>query len=355
MRRLLLPALLLILATACEPRSTGTGAPSLSAKPALGDVCAALMSGGPLPAPPAVPLSGDLPVRILAFGDFGEQASRGAGEQRALARAMSAFHADHPFDFGLTLGDNFYPEGLSSPEDPRWESQWERLYSPLGVRVYATLGNHDHRAAGSPEAEQKRSELSATWCLPRPWYTYTAGPVQLFAIETTVYDEPEVVEGIDGAAQLAWLDRALAASGARWKVVYGHHPIYSNGEHGREGNGTLPRIKERILPLLRKHKVDVYLAGHDHDLQALAPEDGIHFFVSGGGGRYLRGFDLDQCRVWGAERSHGFTVLEADPLGVSLSVSFVGIGRGGAGEKAYRVLRGPVPIEKGATSPCRRP
>lgn len=354
MRRLLLPALLPLLFTACESRE-GTPAPGAksTASPALGDVCAALMGDSPLPGPPAVPLSGDLPVRILAFGDFGEQASRGAGEQRQLARAMSAYHADHAFDFGLTLGDNFYPEGLASADDPRWESQWERLYSPLGVRFYAILGNHDHRAAGSPEAEQKRSGKSATWCLPRPWYTYTAGPVQLFAIETTVYDEPAVVEGIDGAAQLDWLDKALAASNARWKIVYGHHPIYSNGEHGKEGNGALPRIKGPLLPLLRKHKVDVYLAGHDHDLQALAPEDGVHFFVSGAGGRYLRGFDLDQCRVWGAERSYGFTVLEADPLGVSLKVSFVGIG--GEGDKPYRLLWGPVPIEKGATSACRRP
>lgn len=355
MRRFTLLLALLTYLTACESREdTGAAAPGLqtTGSPALGDICAALMGDAPLPGPPAVPLSSDLPVRILAFGDFGEQASRGAGEQRQLARAMSAFHADHPFDFGLTLGDNFYPSGLASADDPRWESQWERLYSPLGIRLYAILGNHDHRAVGSPEAEQKRSEKSATWCLPRPWYTYTAGPVQLFAIETTVYDEPEVVEGIDGAAQLAWLDKALAQSNARWKVVYGHHPIYSNGEHGKEGNGALPRVKKPLLPLLRKHKVDVYLSGHDHDLQALAPEDGVHFFVSGAGGRYLRGFDLDQCRVWGAERSYGFTVLETDPMGLSLKVSFVGVGEG---EKPYRLLWGPVPIEKGATSPCRRP
>lgn len=353
MRRLLLPALLPLLLTACESHQGKTvSGEKATASPALGDVCAALMADGPLPGPPAVPLSGDLPVRILAFGDFGEQPTHGYGEQRGLSRVMAAYHDDHAFDFGITLGDNFYPRGLSSPDDPRWESQWERLYSPLGVRIYAVLGNHDHYEPGSPEAEQARSAKSATWCLPRPWYTFTAGPVQLFAVETTVYDKPEEVEGIDGAAQLEWLDRALAASRARWKVVYGHHPIYSNGEHGRPGRGSLPRVKGPLLPLLRKHKVDVYIAGHDHDLQALAPEDGIHFFVSGAGGRHLRGFDLDQCRVWGAERSYGFTVLEADPLGVSLKVSFVGEGEG---DEPYKLLWGPVDLEKGASSPCRRP
>ena len=75
----------------------------------------------------------------------------------------------------------------------------------------------------------------------------------------------------------AWLDRAIAASTARWKVVYGHHQVYSAT---RLDN---PRLIRDLVPLL-DHRVDVYLCGHDHNLQALKSDGGVRFFVAGGGG-----------------------------------------------------------------------
>jgi tartrate-resistant acid phosphatase type 5 len=347
--------LAVLLLAACSPQSPSTEieppAPAQpAAAPAMGDVCAALIPEGSLDDPPAVPLSlpGNPGVRIVAFGDFGEQTNRNTGPQNEVARAITAYHADQPFDFGLTLGDNFYPAGLPSATDPRWTSQWERLYSPMGIRVYAILGNHDYKNAASPRAEIERSKLSATWCLPRPYFTFTAGAVQLFAVDTTPVEEPERDPGGAMEAQRQWLDSALGASRARWKIVYGHHPVYSNGEHGGR-TGTLPRIKSYLLPLLQKHKVDVYLSGHDHDLEALEPEGGVHFFVSGGAGRHLRDFERTGCQRWGTASSYGFAVLETDATGLSLKVSFVEPAK----DRPYRVAWGPEPVRKGATSNCR--
>ncbi len=50
------------------------------------------------------------PIHIVAFGDFGT----GDGNQKAVAKAMAARHAQSRFDFGLTLGDNFYRCGVKS-------------------------------------------------------------------------------------------------------------------------------------------------------------------------------------------------------------------------------------------------
>ena len=338
---------LVLLLCACKPSESPIETDSAPAAPALGDVCPALLSEESLTDPPAVPVQG-LGVRILAFGDFGEQPNRNQAPQRDVAGAMAAYHKDRPFDLGVVLGDNFYPAGLRSVTDPRWTSQWERLYSPLGIRFYAVLGNHDYKNGASPAAEMARSRRSATWCLPRPWFTFTAGPVQLFAVDTTPVEEPRYEVGDAMAVQRQWLDRALGASRARWKIVYGHHPVYTNGEHG-EPTGSLPRIRDYLLPLLRKHKVDIYLAGHDHDLEILEPEDGVHFVVSGAGGRHLRGFETDRCQRWGSARNHGFTVLETDATGLTLSVSFVERAEG----VPFRVVWGPEKIEKGADSECR--
>jgi acid phosphatase len=63
------------------------------------------------------------------------------------------------------------------------------------------------------------------------------------------------------AQQIAWLDRALSASRAPWKIVMGHHPVYSGG------HGDSPELVEHVAPLLEAHGVQLYINGHDHSLQ----------------------------------------------------------------------------------------
>src|SRR6266478_8232157 len=47
-------------------------------------------------------------------------------------------------------------------------------------------------------------------------------------------------------------------------AVAAHHPLYSNGRH-RDN----PMLIAQWDSLLRRHNVDLYLSGHDHDLQHL--------------------------------------------------------------------------------------
>jgi tartrate-resistant acid phosphatase type 5 len=243
----------------------------------------------------------DKSIRALAFGDFGT----GSMAQEQTAAAMRDYHKEHPFDFGLTLGDNFYTYGMVSPSDPRWQTQWEQLYGPLGIKFYATLGNHDWASADSPAAEILYTEKSPNWRLPAPYYTFTAGPVQFFAFDTVEVNEEE----------LEWLDSELSKSAARWKVVFGHYHIFS----ATRGDNKV--LIERLLPVLEKNHVDIYLNGHDHNLQELKPEGGVHFFVSGGGGAGL--YDLNPYdRSVYKQKVNGFTVLEADQD--HFKVSFIG-------------------------------
>ena len=243
-------------------------------------------------------------VRVLAFGDFGT----GDTTQLNAAAAMRAYHQTSPFDFAITLGDNFYPVGLLAPDDPRWQSQFEALYTPLGIPFYATLGNHDWVHPDSPAAEILYSGVSKSWRMPAPYYTFTAGPVQFFAIDTQEMS----------AAQLAWLDRAIAESKATWKVVYGHHQVYSAT---RLDN---PRLIRDLVPLLN-NRVDVYLCGHDHNLQALKPVNGVHYFVAGGGGAGTYRTDSTYTRSLARFEAYGFAVLEATRT--TLTVRLVDQGR----------------------------
>jgi tartrate-resistant acid phosphatase type 5 len=241
------------------------------------------------------------PIRVLAFGDFGD----GSQAQRKVAAALRRYHRDRPFHFALTLGDNFYPAGMESPSDPRWKKLWADLYDPLGIQFYATLGNHDWILPNSPAAEILYSRNSPSWRMPATYYTFTAGPAQFFALDTDVISDK----------QLDWLTQQLDRSRATWKVVYGHHPIFSEGRH--EDNNT--KIHQ-LLPVLRE-RADVYLAGHDHDMQHLKPEGRLHFFVAGSGGQ-LRPITPGPRSLFAAS-AHGFAVLDADPH--TLTVTFVDV------------------------------
>lgn len=266
--------------------------------------------------PPAIKPA-DQSVRVLAFGDFGD----GGSAQDKVAKAMLEYHQnpDHPFDFGITLGDNFYNDGMHTPTLPEWESHWEKPYGALKIRIYASLGNHDHYNPTSPIAEALYSRItpSKTWCLPRTYYTYTAGPVQFFVLDTdSIIRSKKGGHARPLSIQKAWLSKQLKASKSVWKVVYGHHPIYSTGQHGDS-----KEMKDEIFPILKENKVDTYIAGHEHDMQALKPEGGVYFFISGAGGHHARPLGQDsERRLWAKGNVYGFSVLEADAQ--SLSVSF---------------------------------
>jgi hypothetical protein len=87
--------------------------------------------------------------------------------------------------------------------------------------------------------------------------------------------------------------------------VYGHHPIYSDGSYEDR-----PDLIESLLPILA-NRVDAYLCGHDHNLQALQAQRGVRFYVAGGGGAGL--YEVTKSpRSLFVSRTNGFAVLEAD-------------------------------------------
>jgi hypothetical protein len=248
-------------------------------------------------------------LRVVTLGDFGAGAPENgqiAGEpQKQVAAAMLKSHQAKAFDFGLTVGDNFYPVGMMSPTDPRWQTLWRELYEPLKLKFYVTFGNHDWGSADSPAAELLYARQSPSWVMPAPYYTYTAGPVQFFALDTNEVSE----------LQLTWLRGELAKSTARWKVVYGHHPIYSAGQHG-DGKTLIAKL----LPVL-KDRVDIFFAGHEHDMQHLKTEGGVHFFINGGGGAKIRDIKPNARSLF-AKSAYGFSILEADQD--KIVVKFIG-------------------------------
>jgi tartrate-resistant acid phosphatase type 5 len=228
-------------------------------------------------------------LNFLVVGDWGRN---GEKDQTDVARQMGRAADDTAAKFVISVGDNFYEDGVKSVDDPQWQNSFENVYTAPSLQVpwHVVLGNHDYHH--NSDAQIAYSTVSKRWKMPARYFTRSenidaATAADLFFIDTmpmATFDDDEVafrdnVPWHDAPNQVAWLDKALAASTAPWKIVIGHHPVYSGGHHG-----DTPYLIEHILPLLAKYKVQAYINGHDHDLQHLAAGD-VNLFCSGAGSK----------------------------------------------------------------------
>jgi tartrate-resistant acid phosphatase type 5 len=209
----------------------------------------------------------DAPVRFIALGDGGQ----GNSGQYAVAAAIETVCAANGCDFAIYLGDNIYSDGVSSVDDSQFEEKFEAPYANLSFPFYMALGNHDWgNGHEGTEYQVEYTAHSSKWTMPDQYYAHTQGDVSFFVVDS------QAIKDGDGAPQEEWLSGAMAESTSRWNIAYGHHPYLSNGDHGNTG-GEFADFFDRNLC----GKVDIYFAGHDHDLQWPQPVCGTEFIVSG--------------------------------------------------------------------------
>ena len=249
-------------------------------------------------------------VNFLVFGDWGRN---GEKDQADVAREMGVVAKKIDAQFILAVGDNFYEDGVASVDDPQWQSSFEQVYTAESLQVpwYAILGNHDYRQ--NADAQIEYSQKSKRWNMPARYYTRVEKvgdtTVEFFYIDTmpmAVKSGQHDTGNHNGAQQdipkqLAWLEGALAASTAPWKIMVAHHPVYSGGEHG-----DTTYIVEHVLPLIEKYGVQVYFNGHDHDLQHLQAGK-VNLFCSGAGSK-VRPTTMTSHSHFAESRS-GFTAV----------------------------------------------
>lgn len=203
----------------------------------------------------------DLPrLRFISVADTGT----GGEGQYAVAKAMTRYHSQNPFELAILAGDNIYNDG----EIEKIGAVFERPYQLLlkqGVKFQACLGNHDIRTAnGDPQVRYSGFNMQGRY------YTFRRDRVQFFALDTN--------HNADWKNQLAWLERELSRSDAPWKVVFGHHQIYSSGHYGL--NQTLT---QKLTPVFQKYGVQLYINGHDHNYERTRSIDGTTYLVCGAG------------------------------------------------------------------------
>jgi tartrate-resistant acid phosphatase type 5 len=240
---------------------------------------------------------------FLVIGDWG----RGSADQRTVAVQMAKTAKAVGARFVISTGDNFYPSGVRSVDDTQWVTSFEDVYDAPALMIpwYVTLGNHDH--GRNIRAQVDYTKLSSRWRLPANSYKHTQLLTEGESADFFHLDTTSIIERYSSEEpQLVWLERKLAASTAIWKIVIGHHPVYAGGEHG-ETNELIVLLK----PLLERYGVQVYLNGHDHDMEHVVV-DGIHYLTSGAAAKPKRAKAVEGTRFVMGDRL-GFMMARLMP------------------------------------------
>lgn len=245
--------------------------------------------------------------------------------------------------FVIGTGDNFYPDGLEPGDDMLFHKAFMEPYESIQMPWYNVLGNHDyHSIAVAEEWSERLRSVDSRWICHRDYSVVKTVPgppgeepftVQFFFIDTnpfvTHYQESinecldttlpaeedtdcdghyngmkviepamaiklrSAVTGVTTAEekQEIWdaytrqqalkLSESLRHSDARWKIVVGHHPFYSQAKHG-----DTDELKSALLETFRENGVRLYLNGHDHTLQHIKfDEHPTHFITTGSGAK----------------------------------------------------------------------
>ncbi len=300
--------------------------------------------------PPLADVEDDGVVRFFAVGDAGKAFSRD-GRQLAATTAFVAALTESVCasraggcDFGVFLGDNVYEKGIESDEERIFFEDFAERYSGgWKTPLVFILGNHDYDPV-RPTQARARAELELIESLSKKYpgkifgrshfFSLKAGPVELFgwdtnhlvhACDVALGETPECVQGRDGAL------REIRESSAPFKIWLGHHPYWSNGQHGNAGDfedgyfslwragGFAQLVQEHVLG-----QADLMLAGHDHNLQAFSDAflQGTAVVISGAGAKStpLGRIDRHGEALYAEDSVLGLALIEATREQISVEI-----------------------------------
>lgn len=276
-------------------------------------------------------------LRILVFGDSGT----GRKAQRLVAERMLQECRDRGgCDFALMTGDSIYPAGVNElqhappdePFDRSFQQKFERPYGAFGrMDFWAVPGNHDWYGLRSVATLVRYTQQSARWRMPSHDYEIPRLPewIHIYGLDTT-----SLMYGRESTQ----LERARSSLCDKpgWKLLFGHHPIYTSGAHGGPG-GESSRMKLALLdPLIEPCGVQLYLSGHDHHQEHLS-SPAFEQVVQGAAAKLDRLRRIKQrapgVRSLTADSRLGFALVEATPQ--RLVLRFFGYDRPGVAGGAF--------------------
>jgi tartrate-resistant acid phosphatase type 5 len=214
---------------------------------------------------------------LLVFGDSGT----GKEDQKLVAAAMAQVCQQSGCDAAIVLGDLIYPRGVESVDDSLFKTNFEEPYAGVGpFPFWMSLGNHDHKGSIDAQVAYGRSGASQRWKMPAAYYAVEGLPdwLHIYALDTEVFSGKEKAPDPVQAEQA----RAALCGKSGWRLLMGHHPIYSHGVHGSNAH-----VSSYLDAVIRDCRVQAYFAGHDHHQEHISAPS-LEQFIEGAAAKLRR-------------------------------------------------------------------
>lgn len=208
-----------------------------------------------------------MPLRLAIIGNAGTRQSAA----RDVGRRISHEHRIAPIDHVFTLGNNVWGPSLSNHLDftASFEQPFRRLLRK-GVLFHATLG-HEDQATGWIQTHYPPFHMDG-----RRYYSLSlrGGLLDAFMLDS----EPLLEKQLKDEDQIRWLEKSLAASRAKWKIVCLHEALLTAASKGR----TSRNLAERLIPILERNRVDLVAWGSNAFYERLRQRPDGPVCINGG-------------------------------------------------------------------------
>lgn len=209
-------------------------------------------------------------IRILAMGDMGNNSTN----QVNVRNAWTTFNGSNYTDAWILMGDNAYNAGL----DAEYQTSFFNIYQGTLTKnhvIWPAPGNHDYANSTTKQADHlvpyydiftlpKNGEAGGVASNTEAFYSYNLANVHFVSLDSYGWETGSTRLYDTLGPQATWLKQDLAANNLPWTVVYFHHPPYTKGSHNSDTETELINMRQRIVPILERYKVDLVLNGHSH-------------------------------------------------------------------------------------------
>ncbi|MHA8081590.1 metallophosphoesterase [Aquirufa regiilacus] len=193
----------------------------------------------------------------------------------------------------ITVGDNVY----MGASDSDFQTNFFQVYQngPILKQsgMFPSVGNHDYDYTSQKQDDPMipyfqnftlptKGEMNGIPSNSEAYYSFDYGNVHFICLDSYAYgkDNQRLFDG--PSEQLTWLTNDLKANKQDWTVVYFHYPPYTKGSYDSDAknpdstynnryNIPLVNLRNLLVPIFDKYKVDLVLTGHSHVYERSKP------------------------------------------------------------------------------------
>lgn len=227
-------------------------------------------------------------LNLLVIGDSGT----GGRDQYRVGKTMEKVCKSEDCKAALMLGDVVYNNGLKSINHRKVKTHIKGPYKGIDIPFRMMLGNHDHRW-GRRDNLILLGQIDSKFTMLGRYYLVPGLPkwVRIFAMDTHEMDR----------GQLRSIRKNMCGFKGL-KIIAGHHQIFSSGKHNFNR-----KMYRKLMPIIKKCRIDLYLAGHDHNLEHLQRHD-VNYVISGAAAKLRGRGDKSKYSKW-FKSELGFLIL----------------------------------------------